>query len=191
MMKKVVLFVGLCLLSACLGGYSPKSSFYKLRGFDNALSVVSNKKISIGVNTVDLPDYLNKPQLVSFDEDRLKMQIDETNRWGESLDTMIKRVIADDLSGYLPNAEVKVKSSLVEKFDYLINVQIVKFDMVEDKEAILEAWWYVLNKNGKMLVREKNLLNKENADNYSEFVAAQSEMLNQMSKRMAEKIAGF
>ncbi len=191
MMKKILLLIVVCMLGACLGGYSPKSSFYKLKIFDGSQASVSEKKFSVGVNMVELPDYLNRPQIVSFDEDNLQMQIDETNRWGEPLDTMIRRVVVGDLSSFLPNAVVKAKASLIEKFDYLVNLQIVRFDMIEDKEAVLEAWWYVVDRNGKTLVREKFSDSEVMGDDYTQFVKFQSEMIEKMCEKIALRLASF
>ena len=84
-MKKIFIIFSLLFVGACLGGYSPQSKFYDLHSVLQQTEIVSEKKISVGVNDVVLPAYLDKPQIVSFDVGNNQMKIDEFNRWGEPL----------------------------------------------------------------------------------------------------------
>ena len=179
------------LVGACLGGYSPQSKFYDLRSVGQQTEVVSNKKMSVGVNDVELPAYLDKPQIVSFDVGNNQMEIDEFNRWGEPLASMIQRTIAADMSAYLPNSVVKIRSSLAEKFDLLVDVQIVRFDRFSGDEVVLEAWWFISNVNGKILYRHKLLLKQKINSTYDGYVEAMSNLLAKMSKDMAFAIVQY
>ena len=133
MMKKIVCIIGLFLLAGCLGGYSPESTFYTLKTIDEA-KPVSQTNISIGVDLPELPEYADRPQIVSYSKSG-SLNIDETNRWGEDLDIMLQRVIANDLRGYLPKAGIKPRTSLLEKYRYILNVSVVKFDLIENNRA--------------------------------------------------------
>ncbi len=187
-MKKLGIIVLLFFTCSCLGGYSPNSHFYKLEAISN-VKIVSNKKLSIGINDVSLPDYLDKPQLVVFDGNSPKMDISELNRWGEPLDSMIQRTITADISQYLPRAVVKSKTFLNENFEYLVEVQIVRFDMIWNEKAVLEAWWYILDSNGSTLFRSKSLLDKNIGKSFDDFVIAESKLLSDLSMQISEKLA--
>ncbi len=190
-MKKIFIIFSLLFVGACLGGYSPQSKFYDLHSVLQQTEIVSEKKISVGVNDVVLPAYLDKPQIVSFDVGNNQMKIDEFNRWGEPLASMIQRVIAADMSEYLPSSVVKTRSSLAEKFDLLIDVQIVKFDRFAGDKAVLEAWWYISSVNGKILYRDKVLLRQKINNTYDGYVEVMSNLLAELSKKIAFAIVKY
>ena len=185
-MKEIMVLSLFLLLTACLGGYSPDSQFYKLQTIDD-VDVVGLQKISIGIANINLPDYLEKPQIVVFEKASPKMKISEINRWGEPLSSMIQRTLAADISMYLPNSVVKSKLTLTEKFDYLVEVQIVRFDMIWDKEAVLEAWWYINNYKGNIIYGQKFLQHEKIGKSFSDFADAESILLGKMSKDIAQK----
>ena len=190
MMKKVVCVLSLFLLACCLGGYSPESTFYTLKSIEN-VEPLSQTTVSLGIDLPDLPDYADRPQIISFSKDNSELNIDETNRWGEDLDIMVQRVLAEDLRAYLPKASIKIRSSIIEKYKYILNVSIVKFDLIEDNKIYFEALWTV--KSGatfNTVYKGKISLNKEIKQGYNEYVQAMSEMLGSLSEQIAKKISG-
>ena len=187
-MKKIWAILSVCLLSACLGGYSPQSRFYNLQPADaSTVTVLSNRKVSIGINEVELPDYLDRPQIVSFEKGKPQMNISELDRWGEPLASMIQRTTAADISLYLPEAVVKPRSSLMEKFKYVVDIQIIRFDMIQGEEAVLEAWWYISDSDGRIVYRQKTMLMQKTGKGFDSFVEAESHLLAQMSGEIARK----
>ena len=142
MIKKVVLTIGIFLLAGCFGGYSPESEFYALRTVEKVVPL-GYARLSLGVDLPELPEYVDRPQIVSISEDDEKLNIDETNRWIEDLDVMLQRVVAGDLRAYLPKAAIKPRTSLLEKYKYILNLSVVKFDLVENKQAYFEALWTI------------------------------------------------
>lgn len=191
MIKNIVYVICVFLLSGCFGGYSPESRFYTLQSVEN-VKKVSDKNISVGVDLPELPEYADRPQFVSFSANGSKINIDELNRWGEDLDIMLQRVIAADLRLYLPNANVKAKTSLLEKFRYIVDVTITKFEMIEDSEAYLEALWSI--KNGSLLNimrKGKTSLNMKIEDETEGYSLAMSEMIALMSEQIAKSLAGL
>ncbi len=98
-MKKLSLFLMLFLSACSLGGYSKNSTFYMMNS-DN-LSVVSQRKLNVGVAKIKVPDLLNKPQIVVYDKDSQKVEILEFERWGEPLPYVLKNTVTNDLQRYL------------------------------------------------------------------------------------------
>ena len=185
MIKKYILFI--CLfLSACLGGYSPKSSFYSLQS-QEAQNTYS-QKLSIGVENVLLPDYLDRGQIVSFSSDGSQMYINEQERWGWQLDGMLQKTVAEDISKIFPHSIVKSKTSLLEQFTYLVKVQIVRFDKVGNN-AVFTAWWQISNASGKVLYKGKTDLQETTDGSYSSYAKAQSNMIFAMCKQISAKIS--
>ena len=189
-MKKILIVFAFCLVAACFGGYSPDSKFYNLQPVKNG-DAVSDKVLSIGINDVNLPDYLDKPQIVVFEEGTPQMGISELNRWGEPLDSMVQRIVAADMSVYLPQSEVKARTMLMEHFDYIIDIQIVRFDMVWNDKAVLEAWWYISNAQGKIVYKQKEQQSEKIGRSFGDFAEAESRLLGQMSHEIALKISGL
>ena len=113
-MKRVVCAISLFLVTGCFGGYSPESTFYALQTIEN-VTPLSQTNMLVGVDLPELPEYVDRPQIVSFSSASSELNIDETNRWGEDLDIMLQRIIAADLRAYLPKAGIKPRKSLLEK----------------------------------------------------------------------------
>ncbi len=189
-MKKIInIVIAFGLLSGCLGGYSPQSNFYRLVPASDIIAI-SDKNLHVGVKDVSLPDYLDKRQIIFFDGDT-HMGISEENRWGEALSTMIQRTITADISLYLPKSVVKSKTSLLENFKYTIDVQIVRFDLIKDKKAVLEAWWYIKSADGNILASRKYFSEQAIGKDFASFAKAESDMLAAMSKEIALAVIKF
>jgi len=187
-MKKWLILSIVLLMSGCLGGYSPESRFYNLQPRKASVEVLSGK-IVVGVNEAELPDYLSRQQIVSFNDENSEVGIAETDRWAEPLETMLQRVVTADIANDLPNALVLSKSSLTERFDLIVDIQIVRFDMVENKDAVLEAWWYIKDGNRKLLYRGKSNLRQKIDGGYEQYVSTMSNLVAKMCADIAEKIA--
>ena len=190
MMKRLSLLVGLMLVAGCFGGYSPQNRFYTLQSFDVAETQTINiKNISVGIGTVSLPDYLDKPQIVVMEADSPQVKMVEHDRWSDDLSSMIQRTLADDIAYYLPKSIVKSKIELAENFDFLIDVQIVKMDFIWNEKAVLEAWWYINDANGKTIKQHKFYAKESVGNNFGDFVQDESSMLSKMSQDVAIALA--
>lgn len=182
-----VLLVSLFLMTGCFGGYSPESKFYNLQA-ETERDVVSYKKLSVGIGDVILPDAVDRPQIVISQENSSEVMISETNRWSESLDTMIQGVLTADIAAYLPRSVVKVRE-LNENFKVIVSVEIVQFKMIEKQKAVLKAWWYEVDRYGNRRYRQEFVGEEEIGQSFDDFVKAESKLLNSLAKDIAEKIS--
>lgn len=188
-MKKFMSLVLILAVSACVGTSKP-SKFYSLQGISRVETTpVSQAKITIGVEEVKIPDYLDKPQIVTFKDNSVEMGFSEVNRWSEALSTMMQRTIANDMSAYLPKAIVKARNLSRENFDYVVFVEVDKFDGAFDDKVQLKAWWYALNRDNKIVVRERAEFSLPAGDNYDELVRAESRLVAELSQQIAQKAA--
>ena len=187
-MKKLsLLFGGIFLIAGCLGGYSPESKFYALQT-EEQVEPVSTKKMSVGIDTVSLPEVIDRPQMVVSKENSPEVIISETNRWSESLETMIQGVLSADIADYMPQAEVKIRE-LNDKLDVIISVEVLQFKMIENKQATLEAWWSIVDRFGKASYRQKFVGAEEIDRSFDSFVEAESKLLSALARDIAEKIS--
>jgi uncharacterized lipoprotein YmbA len=187
-MKNIVLCMGLILLCSCFGGYSPQSQFYSLKA-ENPLETIKSRNISVGVNEVELPDYLNRVQMVLIDGNSSQIEISEEKRWVEPLSSMIQRVVAEDMANILPNAQVLAKTSLLENFGLIVDIQIVRFDIIKDSQVVLEAWWYIKNGDRIVLAKGKTSVSEKVDGGYGNYVNSLSNLLMKMSFDIAKKVA--
>lgn len=188
-MNKFWILIAVLMLSSCVFGVSQPSRFYTLQPEELGLYVNNEVKANIGVREVAIPDYLDKPQIVTLKDNLVELNISETNRWSEPLSTMIQRVVADDIGDDLPNAMVKPRVSGRESFKYIVQIEINKMEGSWKKEAVLEAWWSISNKNGKILAQKKTSLSRPLGSSYDDLVKVESILLGELSNEISTQIA--
>lgn len=188
-MKKIVSLVLALLVSACVGTSRP-AKFYSLQGISSQDgAAVSNVQMTIGIEEVKIPDYLDKPQIVTVKDNSVELGFSEMNRWSEALSAMMQRTIAADMSVYLPRSVVKARNLSRETFDYVVFVEVDKFDGAFDNQVHLRAWWYALNRDGKIVVRERGEFSQPAGDSYDELVRAESRLTAELARQIAQKVA--
>ncbi len=183
-MKKYFIFAAL-LLTAC--GMTQQSRFYRLQPAAAETSV-SGRKLNIGVEEVSVPKYIDRPQMVVTEAGSSELKVSEFNRWAEPLTASFTRVLADDISLYLPNALVKPKSYASEEFTYTVIVEINKFDAVMDGQVTLDAWWTIY-KNGNVAARGRTVVSGEAGKGFDGIVEEQSRLVNEAARQIAGRIA--
>ncbi len=188
-MKKISVFFIAFLLAGCIGfGTSQPSKFYILEAL-NGQAPLSQKKISIGVEPIKIPGYLDKPQIVLSENNSPEMNLSETQRWAEALSSMMQRTLAKDMGNYLPNAFIKSKTYGSENFTYTIFAEVASMDGILGDKAELSVWWSILNSDGKTIVREQSKLKRPLGKTYADYVDTQSKLLNDLAEKISKKLA--
>ena len=106
MMNRITLVVCFALtISGCISiPNSPSSRFYSLtRSIDNRqeIKIVKIKPgVLIAVGPVKIPEYLDRPQIVTIGPDKT-IQFAQFDRWSETLDLGLARLIRSDFTGIL------------------------------------------------------------------------------------------
>ncbi len=186
-MKNIITLGSILLLAGCVFGTSEPSVFYTLRA-ETAQQPVSQTKTTVGVTEVGVPNGLSKPQIMLNGAEEMQVIISETNRWSESLDTLIQRTLVNNLMGYLPNAFVKTKTYSSEQFKYTVSVDIDKMSGRLGGDAILAVWWQIQNADGKIVTRDYRVLTTPAGDSYESYTAAQSALINTLAQHIAKAI---
>ncbi len=186
--KLYVAVIGfILLLSGCFGGVSKPSAFYMLSS-EKGILPVSQVKTTIGVWPVDVPEFLDKPQIV-LNETDTQMHVSETNRWSEPLSLVTQRVLIEDLQQLLPNAYVQTKGYDDNAFKRLIEVEVNSMTGRLSQEAGLSVWWIVKNSAGSVIVRkrfDKTLPLTSNS--YADYVKVQSQLWRDLAREIATQI---
>ncbi len=172
------------LLSGCLGGVSAPSSFYML-SVDTSIVPVSQSRTTIGVLPVEVPEFLDRPQIVLKETDT-QMTVSETNRWSEPLSLVAQRVLIEDLQQLLPNAYVQTKGYDDNKFKRFVAVEINTMTGYLKKDATLSVWWIVKNSSGTVITRKRfDKTVPLETNSYADYVQVQSHLWAELAREIA------
>lgn len=178
------------LLAGC--GQQPDPHLYVMSPVPEAQSDADGEaEPVVAVLRVRLPEYLDRPQLVSRNGTN-SLEIDDDNRWGEPLDTSVLRVLAENLSHYLPNARVVVpQEARAQKVRYEYLVALDAYEADGQGNAVMRGRWHLNDtRNGKVIAdgridQQRHLASPTPAA----VVGAMNENLNDASRQIAEATA--
>jgi uncharacterized lipoprotein YmbA len=180
------------LLAGC--GTSPPAKFYTLTPVvaqrPPEKVVETDKYTPIGIGPVEIPEYLDRPEIVTRAEQN-QLILSEFNLWGGALKTDINRVLLENISALLAGDGIPIITWKAAVTDiHKVPVLISRFDGSLNDIIILKARWTVLDKEGKTfeLFRESNITIPVKGSSYSSVVTAMSEALGELSKEIAAGI---
>ena len=185
MMKKFALLLLVGLVTACFGN-TPNSRFYQLSA-DASLTPVSTRRFSLRVAEIDVPDYLDRPQIVTFVADSHQLHLAEFERWGEPFSANVSRALADDLSLLLPKAAVRFEAVSLQDTIYTLEAEINRMDAILGDKIQFDVWW-TLSKNGTAMRRERTQLSMPVGKSYEDLVAAESILIGRWAEQIAKKL---
>ena len=152
----------------------------------------STADLTIGVGPLDLPEYLDRPQIV-VRASRNEIELAEFDRWAEPLKGQFVNILAENLGILLGTDRVVVHPfSSAAKIAYSIAIDVVAFDGTPDGEVSLTVRWVLLDKKGvPVVVRKSSFVRPagEEDDDFETMVAAQSELLADFCREIASAIA--
>ena len=176
------------LLAGCAG--SPPSKFYQLSPLQNRTAFTRDasleKIVMIAVGPIRIPDYLDRPQIVTR-AGRNELRLSEFDRWAGSLENDVTRVLVEDISILLPTErfsavpwtpylESQVPAS------YRVEVLVERFDGWLGDSVLLKAQWAVFARNRSMLLKRESLIRERiNGGSYDALVDAMSAALEKLS----------
>lgn len=179
------------LLSGCAAN-TPPSSFYLLSSLyhSDAQFEPSRDGLAVGVGPVELPDHLDRPQIVTR-ADSNRINIDEFHRWGGELRQEVKRVLAQDLSYRLDSNRVRAypwpsRSTI----DYQVRVEVFRLDGVLGQYALVSLRWELRQGEDGDLIDAQLATRKVavTGPDYQALVAAQSEALALVATDIADRL---
>lgn len=183
------------LLSGCsaLGGSGQeKTTFYSLAAASDLQPIMTTGAPKIvGVGPVYLPDYLNRPQIVTFTS-AYQLDLSEFNRWGGALDSDMNRVLTQNLVRLLPAMRiVSLPVRVTANPDIQVVLQVLSFERTADGMVVLNVSWGVLGDNGRnaLALRETTFRIQPAGTSFEAVVAAMSEAMTALSIEVAQEIA--
>jgi uncharacterized lipoprotein YmbA len=191
----VTLIMGALL---CIGGCATQPSrFYVLSSqpyVDTAPAPASPPQgLTIGVGPVNLPPYLDRPQIVTR-AGPYELKLAEFDRWAEGLDANFTRVLAENLTLLLPTARVAPYPwSRTTAVDYQVMVEVTHFLSQIGGESVLIADWTLFKGEGQQVLQSgtSRLSAPVAGQGYASVVAAMSQTVADLSREIASATKGL
>ena len=197
-MRKLKIFstpcLVICLLVLMVAGCrssTPPVSFYTLASLPG-MEMESHEQsaardITIGIGPVQLPQFLNRPQIVIRSGPN-KLTVSEFHRWGGYFDQDFLRVLAQDISILMPtNRVIEFPWDDRADPDYRIEFNVQQFDGQPGNSVLLNVTWTIKDRKGtKALYAKRSIIRQPVSGNdYEALVAAHSQALAALSREIA------
>lgn len=131
--------------------HSPENEYYLIQSSltQNPATWANNANKNLLIRNVNVADYLDRLNLVTFQEDG-KLKIDDFHQWAEPLNSNIRSVLAQDLAHYLASTQVyDQKMNAVSHPDFILDVSFSKLDNKNNKSLHCKAEWMLTLANNK------------------------------------------
>ncbi len=186
-----VVMAGFLIVSGC--GSTPPTQFYTLSPLHNAslqATGVSRSNIAIGVGPITVPDFLDRPQIVTRTTTS-QLDVNEYHRWGGSLQEDFTRVLVDNLSRLLATDHISAYPSLeLLDLQYRFVLDVQQFDGRLGEGVTLSVIWTLLDERAGKPIRVQRFTHTEpvTLSSYSALVVAHSAALAALSRELANAI---
>jgi uncharacterized lipoprotein YmbA len=190
----LILLLFASILNACsLGRSAPPTRLYVLTASSQPAESRSGRSatgVAVGVGPVELPQYVNRPQIVTGESGN-ELQQAPFAQWAEPLETNFTRVLAENLSQLLATERVAVfpwKGPV--PLDYQVVVEVTHFLGTPNGPVSLVALWRVLGKDGKetLVSRQSRVTESTGSADYTALAAAMSRTVAALSRDIAAAI---
>ena len=191
-MGRVCLLVVFVLVSCST---TPAVKYYTLNpGFDikpDNFQAVSGDVLSIGVGPVELPKFLDRPQIVTR-KSQYRVAVSEFHRWAGSFSEDFLRVLVKNISVLLPADRVSAYPWTDQVSPtYRIALTVDQFDGQLGGDVVLNVTWSVWSQKGanESVIRHTRIKEPVSAENYDALVEAQSRAIATLSRAIVDEIA--
>ena len=195
--KTVAVFLGICLFAWGGCASSKMSRFYTLTPVSGAgepyKTVPGGQGIAVAVGPVAIPDYLDRPQILTRSGAR-ELRLAEFDRWAGSLEKDISRVLVENLSVLLAKDGVTVlrwgRDAYPFPAEYRVGIDVSRFEGTIGESVTLAAQWSVSREGDKKILVARESIVKEPVEgqDYDALVAAMSRALAGLSREIAAAI---
>ncbi|MFA5008521.1 MAG: PqiC family protein [Candidatus Omnitrophota bacterium] len=193
LMACIILF---SFVSGCVSvPNSPNPRFYSLHAQDKEKIKKFDTKVNtiIGVGPVRIPEYLNRPQIIVKKKDKT-IVFDEFNRWAESLDFSLERMLNENLVLMLPGTSFQIFPwDFAIAVKYQVVIDIVELENNFNDNLFLAVQWSIidLEKKRAVVTRRSEFSKDIYPHNYYGMVEALSETVSSLSTQVAEELVSI
>ncbi|MGI9330176.1 MAG: PqiC family protein [Gammaproteobacteria bacterium] len=189
MLKQFTLVLIVLLVVGC--GSSPPVDFYTLQPIRGTVSSAPEGSEILGLGPLTLPDYLQRPQLVTQTGGGA-VRLDEFNRWAEPLEVAMPRVVAtnvDQLVSDLTVIPFPWDSRL--RTDYRLLGRVNSFGADAAGLVVLEVQWGIQDRDAKLVLqpRRDRYQAQASSSDVAAVVVAMNSAVEQFSRDIASQIS--
>jgi uncharacterized lipoprotein YmbA len=143
---------------------------------------------AVMVGPVTIPASVDQPEFVVQVASN-RVELDEFNRWAAPLNDSIARAVSGNLAVLLDTPEVAVAPMANFAPDYVVTIDVQRFESIQGQAATVEAVWTV-RKSAGGAIRSGRTVAREavTGDGFDALAAAHSRALAQMSGDIAAAI---
>jgi uncharacterized protein len=141
--------IAVAALAAGCAQQSQPSTFYVLSypqtAGQSGLTTTMRQGLAVGVGPVELPQYLDRPQIVTRTTDN-QLRIEEFDRWGGRLKENFSTVLAEVLSAELETDRITAHPwASAAPIEFQVIVNVITFDTDTAGLSRLDARWSIVN----------------------------------------------
>lgn len=194
LLRPALVIVMACFILSC--AVSAPTRFYTLTPMKTSQDLTRVKSLdssglTIGVGPVNFPEYLNRSEIMTQVGPN-QYDLSEFHKWAEPLESNFRRVLSENLSFLLKTDNLAVLSwDSLARFDYLIKINVLRFQPTYKDTAVLEAQWTISKKGTQQSLLSCQHVYQEplKGEGYSAAVSALSRATASLSKDIAESIS--
>ncbi|MCK9603751.1 MAG: PqiC family protein [Candidatus Omnitrophica bacterium] len=201
MRRNYILFCVCLCFAVFLGGCmsvanSPNSRFYMLQAIDENQAVQKfnlEYDAIIGVGPVKIPDYQDRPQIVTRNKDNT-LNFAQFDRWGEVLDLGLARLLNADLRIMLPQAKIEMYPwNTAIPVRYQVIVEVAQLESRLDKDMFLVVQWSIidLHKDKMVFIKRSEFRQPVNPSDYFGLTNALSTACASLSSEIAGALSSL
>jgi hypothetical protein len=181
------------LALVAVGCGSPMPRYFALNSPASGAPLAAQPELGIAVGPIDVPRYLDRPEIVTRDGSN-RLIVADDHRWAGSLRSDIQRVVADELGRLLGTARVAVYPE-TPRFTatYRVLLDVREFEPVSDTNVRLRGRWTIAAiPDGHALAVEESVIDRPLASSsYADIVAAESSALDELTQKIAARLASL
>lgn len=190
LMRIVLLFWVIAGLAGCTRN-EKSVQYYRLNadvGIVDAKPLAISARPLIGLGTIRIPDYLNRPQIVLAISAN-QYQLSEEHRWTERLDQNIALSLFKALPRQLGTDRlIRYPWSQRVAIDYQIDIDILEFNVDANGQSRLIAQWVVKRKDKPTIDKRSVYQFPASTTDYAVMVQAQSQCLSKLGEEIAQTL---
>jgi uncharacterized protein len=186
--------VAMSLLLASCASTTPPTRFYTLSSLSatpGEAAGMASRDLTVAVGPVTLPEYLNRPQLVTRDGSN-QVRLADFDSWAEPMQGLFARTLVENLSALLGTDDVLLlPQRRPVRPDYQVEIEVTRFDVDTSGNAVLDGRWWVLDGQGETVLRNgrTNIVQPATTGDQAAAARALSGALIGMSREIAGAIA--
>lgn len=161
-------------------------------------STIAREGIGVGVGPVELPQYLDRPHIVTRSSGN-KLELAEFDQWGGRLKDNFTRVLAENLSVELSTDRISIYPwKGTAPVDYQVTVQVTAFEVTPGGQTLLDTRWSIVGQDTKQVLTMARSSYRQDLDSggeedaaavsYEAVAAAMSRNISDLGRDIAAKI---